>query len=123
MPPSLATGCARRLGHRPRPHAARSTVPLMGAYYSDRARGPRARSEEEIGEALWEAVRVLFERGIDTAVFAQDFPLSCTDGRGVYGCDRDGLLATIRVEIGDLDYDAYPKQLPPTLAIQSICWS
>ena len=74
----------------------------MSAYYSDRVRGPRARSEAEIDETLWEAFRVLFERGVDTAFFAKDFPLACAEGRGICGCDRDGLLATIRVEIPEL---------------------
>jgi hypothetical protein len=90
---------------------------MSSSYYSDRVRGPRARSEEEIDEVLWEAVHALFERGIETAVFAEDFPLACPDGKGVYACDREGLVATLRAEIPDLGYGVYPQQLPPTLAI------
>ena len=90
---------------------------MSSGYYSDRVRGPRARSEEQIDEALWEAIRALFERGIETAVFAQDFPLACVDGKGVYACDRDALLATLRVELPDLDYRSFGNPMPPTLAI------
>lgn len=90
---------------------------MASAYYSDRVRGPRARSEEQIGETLWEATQALFQRGVDTALFAQDFPIPCDDGKGVYACDREGLIATIRAEIPDLGYHFYQRGLPPTLAI------
>jgi hypothetical protein len=90
---------------------------MSSAYYSDRARGPRARSEEQVDETLWEAIQALFARGVDTALFAQDFPIGCEDGKGVYACDRDGLVATVRAEIPDLGYHFYQRGLPPTLAI------
>jgi hypothetical protein len=66
---------------------------------------------------LWDAVHAQFERGIEAAVFAEDFPVTCTDGKMVYACDREGLVATTRAEIPDLDYGSYPQPLPPTLAI------
>jgi hypothetical protein len=87
------------------------------SYYSDRVRGQRARTEEEIDETLWAAIQAVFERGVDTALFAQDFPVSCEDGKGIYSCDRDGLVATIRAEIPDLGDHFYERGLPPTLAI------
>src|SRR4051812_44893133 len=89
----------------------------MSAYYSDRERGPRPRSDEQIDATLWEAIQVLFERGVDTASFAHDFPLRCQDGNGTYACDRDGLVATVRAEIPDLGPHFYEPGLPPTLAI------
>jgi hypothetical protein len=89
----------------------------MSAYYSDRVRGARARSDDEIDETLWEAIQALFERGVDTASFAQDFPIRCEDGNGIYACDRDGLVATVRAEIPDLGTHFYQRGLPPTLAI------
>jgi hypothetical protein len=90
---------------------------MASAYYSDRVRGPRARSEEQIDETLWEAIQALFQRGVDTALFAQDFPLPCSDGKGIYACDREGLVATVRAEIPELGYHFYQRGLPPTLAI------
>jgi hypothetical protein len=90
---------------------------MSAAYYSDRVRGPRARSEEEIGQTLWEAIQGLFERGVDTALFAQDFPICCEEGKGVYAGEREGLVATIRAEIPDLDYHFNQRELPRTLAI------
>jgi hypothetical protein len=90
---------------------------MTSDYYSDRVRGPRARSEEEIDETLWEAIHALFERGVETAVFAQDFPMQCEDGKGVYACDRAGNVATVRAEIPDLGDLSYKGELPPTLAI------
>jgi hypothetical protein len=90
---------------------------MSSAYYSDRVRGPRARSEEEIDETLWEAIQALVERSVDTAVFAEDFPVGCEDGKGVYACDRQGIVATVRAEVPDLGYHFYERGLPPTLAI------
>jgi hypothetical protein len=95
---------------------------MASPYYSDRVRGPRARSEEQIDETLWKAIETLFERGVDTALFAQDFPIPCDDGKGVYACDREGLVATVRAEIPELrfhyrEYDFASRGLPPTLAI------
>lgn len=90
---------------------------MASAYYSDRVRGPRARSEEQIDETLWEAIQALFQRGVDTALFAQDFPVPCYDGKGVYACNREGLVATVRAEIPELGYRFCQRGLPPTLAI------
>ena len=92
----------------------------MSSYYSDRVRGSRPRSEEEIEEPLWAAIRGLLDRGIETAVFAQDFPLSCQDGRGVYGCDGQALMVSLRVEIPDVEYEEFSQHLPPTLAILDV---
>jgi hypothetical protein len=90
---------------------------MESPYYSDRVRGPRARSEEQIDETLWGAIQALFQRGVDTGLFAQDFPIPCYDGKGVYACDREGLVATVRAEIPELGDHFYQRELPPTLAI------
>lgn len=90
---------------------------MPSAYYSDRVRRPKARNEEHIDEVLWEAIQALFERGVETALFAQDFPSGCEDRKGVFACDRDGLAVTVRAEIPDLGYHFYQRGLPPTLAI------
>jgi hypothetical protein len=90
---------------------------MSRGYYSDRVQGPKARSVEQIDETLWEAIQALFERGVDTSVFADDFPISCEDGKGVYACDRGGLVVTVRAEVPDLGYHFYQRGLPPTLAI------
>lgn len=90
---------------------------MASAYYSDRVLSPRARTEEQIDETVWEAIQALFERGVDTALFAQDFPTRCEDGKGVYAYNRDGLVATVRAELPDLGYHFYQRGLPPTLAI------
>jgi len=90
---------------------------MADPYYSDLVRAPRVRSEDEIDDVLWAAIQALFERGVETGSFAQDFPIRCDDGKGTFACDRDGLVATIRAEISDLGYHFYQRGLPPTLAI------
>jgi hypothetical protein len=86
-------------------------------YYSDRTRGPRPRTEEEVEDALWAAVLALLERAIDNGALARDFPIRCEDGNGIYACDRDGVMATIAAEIPELDCPLSPHVVPPTLAV------
>ncbi len=86
-------------------------------YFSDRTRGPRPRTEDEIDEALWAAILALLERGIESGALARDFPIRCEDGKGIYACDRDGLMATIRAEIPELDWPLPTYSVPPTLAV------
>ena len=86
-------------------------------YFSDRTRGPRPRTEDEVDDDLWAAVLALLERGIESGVFARDFPIRCEDGKGIYACDRDGLMATIRAEIPELGWPLPTHSMPPTLAV------
>jgi hypothetical protein len=86
-------------------------------YYSDRIRGPRARTAEEVSKPLWAALLALVERGLNSGLFAQDFPLLCEDGAGVYGSDRAGFMQTLRAEIPDLDWPLDEHSVPPTLAV------
>ncbi len=86
-------------------------------YFSDRTRGPRPRTEDEIDETLWAAILALLERGVESGALARDFPISCDDGKGIYACDRDGLMAMVRAEIPDLGWPLPTYSVPPTLAV------
>lgn len=86
-------------------------------YYSDRVRGPRPRTLEEADDAIWGGVYALLERSIDSGALAREYPLRCEDGGGIYACDRDGLMATLRAEIPDLGWPLSTYTVPPTLAI------
>lgn len=84
-------------------------------YFSDRTQGPRPRTDEDVGPRLWAAIFALLETGIEGGGFARDFPIRCEDG-GIYDCDRNGLMATMRAEIPDLGDHLTAREVPSTLS-------
>lgn len=85
-------------------------------YYSDRMRGPRARTGEELTPAAWGGIVSVVERGIGQLLFAEDFPELCPDGAGACGCDRRTLGLAVEAEIPDLRWPLNERDPPPTLA-------
>jgi hypothetical protein len=55
------------------------------AYYSDRERGPKPRTSEEITPTVWKAIWGLVQTRIDNGAFGIDFPEQCSDGYGPCG--------------------------------------
>jgi hypothetical protein len=91
---------------------------MSDMYLSDRERGPRARTAEEIGGVLWTALRHLIEGRIDDGSFGYKFPETCPDNGSPYGCDAAAFRASIRGEIPDLPDDwRYTETPPDTLTI------
>lgn len=71
-------------------------------YFSDRERGPRARTSEEIGATVWTALRHQIETRIEDGSFGYKFPENCSDGAGPCGCDQLKFDELARAEIPDL---------------------
>lgn len=88
-----------------------------GAYFSDRERGPRARTKEAIPERVWEAVYELIQSRINDGSFGASFPDMCIDGRGPTGTDAGALWRTARAEIPDLPEYIRADEVPDLLVI------
>src|SRR5687767_10391662 len=58
------------------------------AYYSDRERGPKPRTSEELTPTVWKAIWGLIRTRVNNGAFGIDFPEECTDGRGPYGTNE-----------------------------------
>jgi hypothetical protein len=81
-------------------------------FYSDRTSGPVPRTRESLSPATTVALHGLFS---DTAAkngFAQKFPMSCPDGRGIMGTDHDALWRNILGLFPDLQLDDYGRPDP-----------
>lgn len=86
-------------------------------YFSDRERGPRARTEETISERVWRAIYDLVQRRIDDGSFGASFPDMCIDGRGSFGTDAAAFWRTARAEIPDLPENIIADEVPDLLVI------
>lgn len=62
-----------------------ATIVGCMAYYSDRQRGPKPRTSEEITPTVWKAIWGLVQTRIDNGAFGIDFPEQCSDGYGPFG--------------------------------------
>jgi hypothetical protein len=71
-------------------------------YFSDRERGPRPRTSEDIDATVWAALRHLIEVRIEDGSFGYKFPEACPDGAGPCGCDRRKFDTIARAEIPEL---------------------
>jgi hypothetical protein len=86
-------------------------------YFSDRQKGPRARTEEIISSRVWGALCDLIQSHIDNGAFGFRFPDMCPDGRGPYGTDAAAFWRTACAEIPDLPERIRPDELPDTLVV------
>jgi hypothetical protein len=75
---------------------------MSDLYFSDRERGPRPRTSEEISVTVWAALRHLIQSRIDDGSFGYKFPKACPDGAGISGSDARKFDAIIRAEIPEL---------------------
>jgi|AGTN01.2.fsa_nt_gi hypothetical protein len=71
-------------------------------YFSDRERGARPRTSEEIGATVWAALRHQIETRIEDGSFGYKFPENCHDGAGPCGCDQRKFDELARAEIPNL---------------------
>jgi hypothetical protein len=74
----------------------------MSDYFSDRERGPRPRTLEDIGANVWTGLLHLIQSRIDDGSFGYKFPDVCPDGAGPFGCDARKFDALARAEIPEL---------------------
>lgn len=90
---------------------------MPSAYFSDRERGPRPRTSEEISEAAWGGFIALIGSLIDTGAFGIDFPEACPDGRGTSGTSANAFYMALQSEVPDLDPPFRAGDVPPTLDV------
>jgi hypothetical protein len=89
-------------------------------YFSDRERGPRARTAEVISDTVWTALRHLIQSRVEDGSFGYKFPEVCPDGAGPFGCDAQKFNAIARAEIPELPdqwLNVYSEAPPDTLMI------
>lgn len=99
----------------------------MKDYFSDRERGgPRNPSTEEISPAAWGGIYSAIERRLEDGSFGRSFPVTCQDGAGVTGADRESFFLLLEAEIPDLWSETgfsnrgpvfHPRRVPDQLAV------
>jgi hypothetical protein len=93
---------------------------MSDLYFSDRERGPRPRTTEDISATVWMALRHLIQSRIGDGAFGYKLPEMCPDGAGPCGCDARKFDAIARAEIPELSeywLNADPEAPPDTLVI------
>lgn len=108
-------------------------------YFSDRERGPRARTEEVISFGAWKALGSLVISKVEDGSLGIDFPATCSDGYIACGCDAGRFVSAMLGEIPELaewhesvfrgdvylpnllgQNQHFPDKLPATLEILDI---
>jgi hypothetical protein len=90
---------------------------MSSDYFSDRERGPRPRTAEEITEPAWGGLVALVWTLVDSGALGIDFPDTCPDGYGASGTDSRALSLALQAEIPEISWPLNPEERPQTLAI------
>lgn len=92
--------------------------PMTGsAYFSDRERGPRARTEKRFPSGCGEPLYTLVRARIDDGSFGASFPERCTDGPRPCGTGSAAFWRIARAEIPDLPEYMRHDEVPDLLVI------
>lgn len=94
-------------------------------YFSDKQRGPRPRTEEQLTPAAWGGIVALLQSLVSTGAFGHQYPEMCPDGAGPYGTDWQALSLAVKAEIPDLEwplrspteFGGKESSVPDTLAV------
>ncbi len=89
----------------------------MSAYFSDRQRGPRPRTNETIDAAVWGGIYAIVSALLSNGSFGHTFPETCPDGYGIIGHDNRSLMLMLKAQHPDIPYPLSPDETPDTLAI------
>lgn len=89
----------------------------MGDFFSDRERGPRARTEGEISEAAWQGIEASLLRRVADGSFGYRYPMQCPDGGGSYGSDERLFWSALKANVPDLAPALETRTTPPTRAV------
>lgn len=87
------------------------------SYFSEREQGPKPRVNERITEPAWGGIVAAIITRIEDNSFGYRFPLQCSDGRGVSGCNRQLFALAIKSEVPDILWPLNHDEVPSTLAI------
>lgn len=86
-------------------------------YFSDRERGAKPRTSEEISETVWAALYAVIRAKIDDGSFGYRFPLHCDDGPVPYGTNRRAFWQIAHAEIPDLPDEIDEWSKPDAITI------
>jgi hypothetical protein len=89
----------------------------MPAYFSDRQRGPRPRTNEIIEPSVWGGIYAIVSALLSNGSFGCSFPENCPDGYGVIGHDSRALELMLKAQHPDMPYSLPLDDTPDTLAI------
>jgi hypothetical protein len=95
----------------------RCAAQQVSEYFSDRERGPRARTLESIPPTAWGGLVALLRSLVETGAFGVDFPEMCPDGNGPVGVDQEAFVLALRGEIPEIEWPLPPTNQPEALAI------
>ena len=76
----------------------------MTDYFSDRERGPRPRTEQEIGQVVWVGIVTIVEALARQGAFGRSFPEQCPDGTAICGNNERSLKGAIEAELDGLTW-------------------
>jgi hypothetical protein len=85
------------------------------AYYSDRMRGPKPRTSEEVTPIVWKAIWGIIRTRIDSGSFGIDFPEQCSDGYGP--CDANETLMEAAAHGEAIIWPPAPDEVPDPIDI------
>lgn len=89
----------------------------MSAYFSDRQRGPRPRTNETIDAAVWGGIYATVSALLSNGSFGYAFPENCPDGYGVIGHDSRSFELMLKAQHPDVSFPLPFDEVPDTLAI------
>lgn len=76
----------------------------MTDYFSDRERGPRPRTKQDIDQVAWIGIVTIVEGLARKGAFGRSFPEQCPDGSGICGNDDQALKGAIEAELSGLTW-------------------
>lgn len=76
----------------------------MTDYFSDRERGPRPRTEQDIGQVAWVGIVTIVEALARQGAFGLSFPEQCPDGTAICGNNERSLKGAIEAELDGLTW-------------------
>jgi hypothetical protein len=86
-------------------------------YFSERISGPKPRMQEEIPESAWGGIIAAIKSSIADGSFGYRYPLTCSDGRGPYGCDEEAFFLALRGDVPEFPWRLHLYEIPPTLVV------
>src|SRR5690606_10935747 len=74
----------------------------MTTYFSDRERGPRPRTGENVSPPVWGGIVGIVQSLIATGAFGVKYPEMCPDGQGPTGTNESALALAVQAEMPGL---------------------
>jgi hypothetical protein len=97
---------------------------LSETYFSDRERGERPRTAEDVPLTVWAAIVDLIYERISDGALGHEFPEFCGDGAGCCGCDSAKLARRLKAEIPELEWPLDTDEAPeiaPMMDLLEFC--